>query len=461
MQRLRQNPLASAAAIALAAVTGTLVAQPSLKTTALLGVFMACAMIALTLEAPIVAYGALALILALASEERVDDRLGLTGPVYGTSLGGISIPLALTAVLVFALGVQKNAQRSRWPGAPITVLAMLVGVAIFSSVLAGSVTDNLFVVRPLFILLLASLGGYWVTQQNGVDLPLKVLVAAAGIAFLPGLYNSFSTGNLSYYDASYIYLIGTVATLVLFRAVDIGVIRIPFVLLSALVIMLSFRRGAMLAVAVTLVVTGLVSGRVGFRASVWLILASALVIELVSPGSIYGQIERLATYFTGSTGQDENVNYRKYETANAWLNVKEHPVWGIGPTADWIVYRTFDGRFRALGTDYLHNSYLWVWLRYSVVGLVLFIAFLATSAIVLIRRSSPIVSLAVGASMLGLAVTLVTGSSLTTTTRWPLIVGLMLGIALAAGAERDLPSEHGRFPAGEEISTRRSPTAPV
>ena len=46
-----------------------------------------------------------------------------------------------------------------------------------------------------------------------------------------------------------------------------------------------------------------------------------------------------------------------------------HKVLGIGPTADWTLYRTFDGKFERLGPDYLHNSYLWVWLRYTVLGL--------------------------------------------------------------------------------------------
>jgi O-antigen ligase len=419
-----------------AASVGVLLTQHNPKATAVLALLALCAIVVVSLEVPILAFGALACILALASEEHVDDGLlGISTTIYGTTEHGISISLVLVAVLALALGARKSVGYPKWPGACVTVLVCLLAVATVSALLVGPIRDNLLIVRPLLILLLASLGGYWISQEYGVDLPLKILVAAAGVAIIPGLYNSFSTGDLSYYDSSYIFLIGMAATLVLFRAVDIGFARIPFVLLSALVIVLSFRRGAMLAVAIVLVVTGLVSGRAGSRVSIWVIGASVLAIELVSPGLVYNHLEDLVTYFTGSTGQDSSINYRKYETVNAWMNVKNHWVWGIGPTTDWIVYRTFDGKFAALGPDYLHNSYLWVWLRYSLFGLILYLAFLATPAILLIRRSAPIVTLAVGASMLGLAVALVTASSLTTTTRWPLIVGFFLGIALTARAQ--------------------------
>ena len=85
---------------------------------------------------------------------------------------------------------------------------------------------------------------------------------------------------------------------------------------------------------------------------------------------------------------------------------------------------------------YLHNSYQWVWLRYGVVGLFVFVAFLAVTAFTLLRRSAPRISVIVGASIVGLTLGLVTGSWLTTTTRWPLAVGLYLGVALAAMHEQ-------------------------
>ncbi len=441
MEAIRQRHVVpTVPAVIIAVASGLLLTQGSHRSIALLGILAACAVLGLSLEAPILPFAALALILGLASEETVDDRLlGVTGLIYGTSLRGLTLSLGLVAILVFALGARKVSY-PRWPGAPMAVLVCLLAVAVTSAVLAGPVGPNLLVVRPLIILLLATLGGFWVAQEYGVDLPLKLLVAAAGIALIPGLYNSFSTGQLSYYDSSYIYFIGIAATLVLFRAVDIGILRVPFVVVSVLVIVLSFRRGSMLAVGITLIVTGLVSGKTGFRTSIWAAGASILALELAAPGLVYNHLEHLVTYFTGSTGQDPNVNYRKYETANAWLNVDRHWLWGIGPSAPWVVYRTFDGKFQALGPDYLHNSYLWVWLRYSIFGVALFIAFLATPAIVMIRRSAPVVTTAVGASMIGLAVALVTASSLTTTTRWPLMVGLFLGLGLAARSQSSVPA---------------------
>ena len=158
------------------------------------------------------------------------------------------------------------------------------------------------------------------------------------------------------------------------------------------------------------------------------------------PGAVFSRLEHLASYFTGASGQDANVNYRRYETSNAWINVTRHKVMGIGPSTDWTVYRTFDGKFDRIGPGYLHNSYLWVWLRVTCLGLLLYVSFVLATGVTLVRRSAPIVSVIVGASILGLAVGLGTASWLTTTVRWPLIVGLFLGIALAARRGTD-PTE--------------------
>ena len=70
---------------------------------------------------------------------------------------------------------------------------------------------------------------------------------------------------------------------------------------------------------------------------------------------------------------------------------EKHWLTGIGPTANWTLYDTAGGRLLP-GEDvrhYLHNSYQWVWLRYSPIGLVVFVAFLAITAATLMRSWAP------------------------------------------------------------------------
>ena len=173
---------------------------------------------------------------------------------------------------------------------------------------------------------------------------------------------------------------------------------------------------------------------------------AVIVLEIVSPGIAFSQIDHAVKYVTGAQGRDFSSAYRRWETANTWENVQHHPITGIGPSTDWTFYNSFDGRFQPYGYNYLHNSYIWVWLRFGLLGLVAFVGLLATSAWKLLGRRLPLESNVAGGMIVGLAVALYTASFLTTTVRWPTTVGLLLGIGLAArsrqrSAEQELEKE--------------------
>jgi O-antigen ligase len=377
---------------------------------------------------PIITFGLIGLMLGLAPGDAVDSL----APAFTVRLYGGLFPYILVALLLLALAIGHTAESPWWPGPPATVAIMLAGVGIATSVRFGSAKEGLFVTRPIFLLAMSVFVGYWLAQRYGPQLPLNVLVAAAALSVPLGLYNIVSGHELSFYDASSIMLLGLAATLVLFSVVNLGVAKVPFLLLSAIVIVFSLRRAAIIAILITILIAGLVKGGRGFGGLALAGTALITAVEIVVPGLVFNNLAHLVGYFSGASGTDYSVNYRKYETANVWLNVKAHWLDGIGPTADWTVFTTFEGRFERLGPNYAHNSYLWVWLRYGLVGLVLYIAFLVSTAVTLIRRSAPVESVIVGGSILGLAFALATASFLTTTVRWPLIFGLFVGIALQA-----------------------------
>ena len=422
--------------LASGALSGVLLAQPNPRGMLLVGALALAALTVVAFETPIAAFAGLALIIGVASEAVEDDRLlGVNDLVYGRVVSIFSLPIILVGLLAVVLALTLSSAHAVWPGASATVAVGLLGIALGNAAWFGSFEEGLLVVRPLAVLVLAILVGYWISLRYGADIPLKVLVVAAMLAIPFGLHN-VTSGDISYYDASFVYLIGVSAVLVLFRAVEIGFLRVPFLVLSAFVIVVSLRRGAILAVAITILITGILVGRGTFRMVVAVTAGVVIAAELFAPGVVLARVEGVVNYFTGASGQDFSVNYRRYELTNAWANVERHWVWGIGPTEDWTVYRTFDGKFERIDDgDYLHNSYLWVWLRYGLLGLAAYVAFLAVSALTLVRRGAPVVAVIVGASIIGLAATLATASYLTTTLRWPLIVGLFLGIALAAVRE--------------------------
>ena len=436
--------LTAAATVLLAAACGAFLAQANPRALLLVGALTLAAFAVVSFEAPIVALAAVVVLLGAVSEELDDDHLlGGSETVYGRLISYVNLPLLLLGLLALVLALTFDSSSPVWPGAPATAAVGLLLVAVTTLALRDELGKALLVVRPLVLLVLAILVGYWIALRYGSRLPFRALVLAAVLAIPIGLYNA-STGDLSYYDSSVVYLLGLSFVLVLFRAVDIGFARAPFLILSALVIVLSLRRGAMLGIAITFLITGLLAGRGTFRAVIAIAAGTVIAAELLAPGIIMTHVENVVTYFTGASGQDYAVNYRHYETANAWLNVKDNWLFGIGAINDWTLYRTFDGAFTPVNREYLHNSYLWVWLRYGLVGLVAFVAFLGIAAATLIRRSAPVAVVAVGASMVGLAATLVTASFLTTTTRWPLTVGLFLGIALGASREASAATTDSR-----------------
>ena len=428
-----RTPLLVAGMLGSAVLGGVLLARSGVLGALFLAVVVFVVVVVVVVESPIVGFFGLAAIVGLVPELTRDDRLlGLSRLVYREFTPGVTPMIIVLTLVAAVLAVGLDTSRRWWPGPSATLAAALVLVAVANVVWFSSILEGLNVAQPLVILLLALLVGYWTVLRYGTELPLKALVAAGILAIPGGLYNA-AAGDLSYYDASFIYPIGMAATLVFFRVVDIGLLRVPFLVLAVLVIGLSARRGATIAVAVAFLVAALFSSRSGVRKAVALALVALIVTELAVPDLALSRLEALAGYFAGSSGE-RAVDARHWESANAWVNIEKHWLTGIGPTANWALYDTSSGRFLPAEDvrHYLHNSYQWVWLRYSLVGLFAYIAFLAVTARVLIRRNAPPIAVIVGGSIVGVAIAVFTASFLTTTTRWPLAVGLYLGVALAA-----------------------------
>jgi O-antigen ligase len=442
MLRLRslQTSITIAAACGLAAIAGLLLVSRAPRAPMLLGVLVVFSLAVIAFEYPLTIYAVLVVLLGLFSESKTDSLIPANGRVWDGLVAGISPAEALLALLVAVAVAGRLSERGKgrlvWPGAPILAAAALVAAGVGSAIAFHQLRDGLHVTQPSITLLLAIVAGYWLTRRYGSKRLFFWLVVASALLLPQGLYNGFVLHTLSYYDASPIFLLGICSIVVAFRVVDIAVWRIPYLILATIVIVLSLRRAVWLDIVVALAITGIWSGRSGFRNAVALAAGVVIVLELVSPGIAFSQIEHAVKYTTGAQGREFSSDYRHWETVNAWENVQQHPFGGIGPSTDWTLYDSFDGRFRPYGFSYLHNSYLWVWLRFGLLGLAAYVGLFATSAWKLLGRRLPLESTIAGAMMVGLAIAVYTASFLTTTVRWPTTVGLLLGIGLAARARK-------------------------
>jgi O-antigen ligase len=444
--RSLRSSITIAAACGLATIAGLLLVSSAPKAPMLLGAIVVSALAVIAFEYPLTIYALLVVLLGLFSESTTDSLIPANGRVWNGLVAGISPAEVLLALLVVVAVAGHLAERTRghlvWPGAPALAAAALVATGVGSSVAFHQLRDGLHATQPSITLVLAIVAGYWLTRHYGSERLLFWLVVASALLLPQGLYNGLVLHTLSYYDASPIFLLGICSILVAFQVVNIAAWRIPYLALATLVIVFSLRRAVWLDIVVALAITGIWSGRSGFRNAVALAAGVVIVLELVSPGIAFSQIEHAVKYTTGAQGRDFSSNYRHWETANAWENVQHHPVGGIGPSTDWTFYNSFDGRFQPYGFTYLHNSYLWVWLRFGLLGLVAYVGLFAASAWKLLGRRLPLESTIAGAMMVGLAIAVYTASFLTTTVRWPTTVGLLLGIGLAARAGKQ-PAEGG------------------
>jgi len=428
-----------AAAVVLAAGAGYLLVSPAPKAIMLIGALVVLALAVIASEYPLAIFAALAVLLGLYSEDPGDNLIPGKGAVWSSIVSGITPAEVLLALLVLAAVVARLSQKQSfplWPGAPALAAAVLAATGIGSALVFHQVKDGLRGTQPSITLFLALVSGYWLASRYGSRLLLFSLVAVSALLLPQGLYNGFVLGRLSYYDASPIFLLGICSILVAFKVVDLAAWRLPYLVCAGLVIVLSLRRAIWIDIFVALAITGLWSRRSGFRALLAAGLGVVVVLELVSPGSAFSQIEHAVRYTTGAQGREFSTDYRHWETANAWINVKRHLVSGIGPDGEWTLYNSFDGRFRPYGFSYLHNSYLLVWLRLGLLGLAAYVALFLTSIRMLLGRRLPLESIVVGAMMVGLAMAVYTASFLITGARWPITVGLLLGIGLAAAAQR-------------------------
>ena len=144
--------------------------------------------------------------------------------------------------------------------------------------------------------------------------------------------------------------------------------------------------GLLVGLAALLVLGGVRVRRPVAVGTAVLVSAIALVgiagVQLDS-GPLSGVAERGSTLLApDETTQENSLQDRGKETAQAWRTFTENPVLGIGPGARFGVY--FDelqanGEYRRTTQLFLHNQYLYLLLICGVPGLVAFLSFLLSS----------------------------------------------------------------------------------
>ncbi|MFL5872744.1 MAG: O-antigen ligase family protein [Solirubrobacterales bacterium] len=250
------------------------------------------------------------------------------------------------------------------------------------------------------------------------------------------------------------FILGVIAARI--RKVELPVWMLAGLPISLIALLLSYRRSFWIAAVFTIVLVVIIASRRRGRA-VLAIGATTLVLALVGAATIGASsddpsssplAERAQTITPGGLGTNRGDRYRMDERANVIENIKEHPLTGIGLGVDWKVSKPLA---EAHDRRYAHVAVLWYWLAFGLLGVIAYLALLAsglgTAVAVWRRHPDPAIqacAIAGFGAVLGLAIVELTATFTGVEPRLTLLVGAIFGWLAAAWldlpATRRLPS---------------------
>lgn len=413
---------------------------------------------------PLVAVSALGVVLLLLEG---DSQAFLSGETWYGNLPGLPaqptdllVGLAMAAVAYDVLG------RRRPPLLPGRFSFPLVLVA--AATLAGAVTgwfaggDLVFLLnsaRVLVYLVVVPVLAVHVLDDDrrlrGTLAAVAVLVAvksAVGLlGWILGEGRLVDGSLLTYYSPApnlllMLFVLGVLAAHM--ARVRVPGWTTPLAVVALLTLVLSYRRSFWIAFALGAAIVLLVATRRHGRPVVLLLGAAgalALWAALAGGGRPTGTdenplIDRVRSLSPERIEATSSDRYRLEEQRNVIAEIRRSPVRGIGLGVPWSGRYPLSEEHEG-GRHYTHTTILWWWLKLGVLGAVAYVAVLlwAVAAARSVWRRSPdpyvrVAALALGASLVGLAVAETTASFTGVDTR----VTVMVGIALAwlATAER-------------------------
>jgi O-antigen ligase len=385
------------------------------------------------IRAPFVAFASLIVVVAAISEVPDEGGFGaLTDLLYHQRFPVAEAAMWLLFVMLLVRIRAKGAHPGS-PGLPGFFAITLSVVAIIAAVHETPTHPPVWAIRPTLLLVPSLFVAYWIGREVDSSKRYGVVVAAGLVTAPFAVINLLGAGrfahglHVTYFDSASAFLAGSAALFVFFGAVArkktllIGA-GLLFVLLG-----LSIRRGVILAIGVAALVTGVMILR---RPRIALAVAGLVAVLAVSIASVAAGKTPLGTRFTAG----DAASYRVDESRAVWKNVRREWLLGIGPARQWSSSSVVHPR-ETPNYQYLHNNYLYAWLRFGVVGFAVFTMMVWSFALVPLhaawRCSRLRGTLIVGALCAGFAFALLTASFLSTTRRWPIIIALLVGMALA------------------------------
>lgn len=431
-------------AVTASAVAARMIASGDSRTVAVAGV-------ALLVMAALMRWPAMTLVALLIVCQELDPGLAAPGTspgglgylghqMYFTTVGRISL---LTVVVLVALGRVLIVARPAPPRRIAVVLVLALGAYYTALVWAdGSSLTSAINQDARFALLFGGCFAVGVAAANSeawarTAVPVLQWVLSAMVVI--GLY-LLATGQsqgppgstVIFYDAATGAIAGAAMLAAVLTPSGERTWRLRWIAAAGLVVVvLAARRDVWAAVVVALLLS-LMFAQDRMRLILRLLAATAVLIlasAIVLPSALSGIGHQLSAVWGATQGSaaDASVKGHLSDLTVGWDAIKASPLSGVGPNGH-VVGLVVQGT----GPLYIHNQVFESWLRFGLIGGILIVAVqvvILVEGLVALRRPRIDFSTRWAAILLIMApVSMLTAPFLTTTQRWPAILGFAAGV---------------------------------
>jgi O-antigen ligase len=432
-----------AIAILLSAAAARMIAEGDARTVAVAGV-------ALVVVGALMRWPALTLVALLIVCQELDP--GLADP--GTSTGGLGYLgyqvyfktfgrfSLLTLLVLVALGRVLIADRPARPRRTALVFVLALGAYYTALIWAGGASITSAINQDArFAVLFGACFAVGVAAANSEAwarnaVPVFQWVLSAMVVL--GLY-LFATGagqgpagtSVIFYDAATGAIAGAAMLAAVLTPSEQRTWRLWWIAAAGLiVVVLAARRDVWAAIVVALLLS-LMFAHDRMRLILRLLAATAVVVLALAafvPSALNGIGHQLSAIWgaTQGTAADASVQGHLSDLSIGWSAIKASPLSGVGPTGH-VAGLVAEGT----GPLYIHNQVFESWLRFGLIGAVLIVAVqvvILVQGLIALRRPRIDFTTRWAATLLIMApVSLLTAPFLTTTQRWPAILGFAAG----------------------------------
>jgi hypothetical protein len=148
-------------------------------------------------------------------------------------------------------------------------------------------------------------------------------------------------------------------------------------------VILSLNRNMLLGLALGLCAAAVIAPQkhrfVAMAATVGIVLSGFVLLAQGSAVDSNAIVSRVASITNYSGLRTQTLNDRFYENHIALQRIRAHPIGGLGwgPNYGAVLLSSDDGFLVSRPRSFMHEQYLWIWMRAGIIGLLALIATLA------------------------------------------------------------------------------------